>query len=161
MRSAVEGETQHGHGLTPLPFPSDPPQKAAALRVVLEEINDLRSTLAELMVGVRIQAVYPPSPPCNPCSIHAHPTPCHSPRLKTTVEGCKRVDHTKLRKQLWPREHLFEATELFCLLDLQELANSVNGLAENTLRMRMRSVIASCREHIRKCDQCSPLIRRG
>ncbi|KAJ6218466.1 hypothetical protein RDWZM_009623 [Blomia tropicalis] len=60
---------------------------------------------------------------------------------------CQESVALKMRKMVWPREHLFEHIHLYSINDLVQVYN-------NTLANTLRQVIAFARKHILNCSLC-------
>ncbi|KAH9416412.1 DUF4206, partial [Dermatophagoides pteronyssinus] len=61
---------------------------------------------------------------------------------------CQESVALKMRKLVWPREHLFEHIHLYSLNDLQQINNNNNNVLATTLRQ----VITFARKHIHGCN---------
>ncbi|KAL4221037.1 positive regulation of ruffle assembly [Mactra antiquata] len=68
--------------------------------------------------------------------------------LKTYLFTCKQSIAEDFRKLLWPRDYLFESTELYSLADLLQVPNGA-------LASSIRKVIKFATKHVYSCRLCS------
>lgn len=61
---------------------------------------------------------------------------------------CQESVALKMRKMVWPREHLFEHIHLFSVADLV-------AVQQSTLSPTLRQVIAFARKHVQSCSLCT------
>ncbi|XP_014672349.1 PREDICTED: pleckstrin homology domain-containing family M member 3-like [Priapulus caudatus] len=68
--------------------------------------------------------------------------------LKTYLFTCKQSVADELRKQVWPREYLYENVHLY---STSELLQVESGLLQQTLRR----LVAYCMKHVSTCPLCT------
>ena len=80
-------------------------------------------------------------------------------QLRRKMLACHRVNATEFRKKLWPREHLWEAEDVFTLTDLVEIGNFCDGGRQQALKLRdlLVTLVYQCQQHIKacKCKTCA------
>ena len=72
--------------------------------------------------------------------------------------SCSKINQTELRKQVWPREHLWNETKNLSLDDLVEACYGVTDVVHaETLKPLLLRLRNFCDAHTKQCQHCSEL----
>jgi hypothetical protein len=71
---------------------------------------------------------------------------------------CSRVNETALRKKLWPKEYLWESSDLFTLGDITEVTGACSAAKEGTpprvpLMHRVKALVVEFQQHVATCSR--------